>query len=60
MAMTKKDFNAIARAFAELWPVANADERCALITAAHSIAGHCGRSNPLFDRDRFIDACKGE
>lgn len=57
--MTKKDFNAIANAFARAADKGGSKEG-ALHMAAGLIAAHCRQSNPNFDRDRFMAACKLE
>ena len=58
--MTKKDFEAIARALKDqhdaLAPLTAAQERI-LLSTAKDIAGVCAAQNPRFDRARFLAAC---
>ena len=54
--MTRKDFEAIARAFAQTRPgVVKMDGDWA--RAMRAIADHCEESNPRFNRERFVNAC---
>jgi hypothetical protein len=61
MSMSKKDYEAIARAIIEF---NDDDEREPIHTAsgavgyiAHQIADYCAIDNPRFDRDRFLKVC---
>jgi len=50
--MTKKDFNALAK---EVSQCQLRDTTFSVMV--HHIANVCEKSNPRFDRDRFIKAC---
>jgi len=62
MTMTKKDYEAIARALArqiDAFPSAieNHAAHCARAQTCSNIADHCAADNPRFDRARFLKAC---
>lgn len=50
--MTRKDYQLIAQAIADVWC-----ENTAQLYIAESIADALAQDNPRFDRARFLDAC---
>ena len=54
--MHKKDYVAIARAFAETRPGIVKTEG-SWVRAMRAIADHCEADNPRFNRERFVSAC---
>ena len=55
MAMSKKDFIAIAKAIA--CQVEHTNDLHTLALVARDIADHCAATNVAFDRHRFLTAC---
>jgi len=52
--MTKRDFEALAKAMAEI------ESHPVRITCSNKIADVCARLNPAFDRDLFLAACNAQ
>ena len=59
--MTKKDFEALARAFASVKPTPNTSNPAESLweQAVEAVADVCQESNPRFNRSRFFAACEG-
>jgi hypothetical protein len=59
--MTKKDYIAIAAALKQTLRYCETDyQRRGVQRASLTLADMLAADNPLFDRARFLDACKGE
>lgn len=57
MKMTRQHFQMIAEVIADM-PTHAPSLRTAQKSAAHAFAEKLGRTNPLFNTSRFLDACK--
>ena len=55
--MTKKDFELIAAVLAAVSNTAHSNAANALRDVADEFARVLGRTNPRFDRERFLKAC---
>lgn len=59
--MTRKDYVALAGAFARSRKIAALNGEKALLTWANCVGNVCdtlAADNPRFDRDQFVEACK--
>lgn len=54
MAMSKKDYEAIAQAIADCTNHSNKED---MMFVAKELADYMAKGNPLFSRVRFLDAC---
>lgn len=62
MSMSKKDYEAIARAIKDARPFPSPRHEIAIANdiinnVANNLAEECERANPRFDRARFLRAC---
>lgn len=58
--MTRKHFEAIAKAFRKRYDGAPATAKGQIVMTAEDVADALGDFNPNFDRQRFLTACLGE
>lgn len=56
--MTKKDYQAIARAIYGVWSGASAAHGQTIILVRDAVADVLAADNPRFDRARFVEACE--
>jgi hypothetical protein len=61
MATTKKDFEGIAEVFRYVLRIEDEDNaiNAVLLVTAYRVADYLATTNPRFNRDRFLAACKG-
>lgn len=57
LSMTKKDFEAVARAIASEAAHCDHGQKFAVRMVASAIAAEFAQANPRFDRERFMTAC---
>lgn len=57
MPLTKKDFEAIAKALAEGWPEPGHPGHMGYARAVNAVAKGLAQTNPAFDTERFKSAC---